>query len=97
MSDGMPQESVTLTLKKPLTIGDRVISEITIREPTAGEMAMAEQTSKKGDIDQGIILLGLSTGLHPNVVKQLLGSDYVKAQKVLGNFFLDGQETGESA
>lgn len=94
MSDGLPEDSVILVLKRPVVVGDKTITELEIREPTAGQMASAEQMSKKGGIDQGITLLGLATGLHPNVIKQLAGSDYVKSQKVLGNFFEDGQETG---
>ena len=96
MSDGMPEEGVVLTLKKPLTIEGRLISELVIKEPTAGQMAMAENSGKKGMADQGIVLLGLATNLHPNVIKQLAGGDFVKAQKILGNFFSDGPETGEN-
>ena len=94
MSDGMPENSVTLVLKRPLTIDGRVISELVIKEPTAGQMAMAEQSAKNGGTEQGIFLLGLSCGLHQSIIKQLAGSDYVKAQGVLGNFFEDTPETG---
>jgi L-serine deaminase len=97
MSDGMPEDSVTLVLKKPLVIGEKTITELVIKEPNAGQMAMAEQTAKGGGTEQGIVLLGLACGLHPTVVKQISGSDYVKAQKVLGSFFEDGQETGATS
>ena len=97
MSDGMPEESVVLVLRKPIVLKDKTITELTIREPSAGELAMAENTGKKGATEQGIVLLGLSTGLHPDIIKQLGGGDFLKAQKVLGNFFGDGPETGENS
>ena len=55
MADGIPDESVTLVLKKPLVIGDRTITELVIKEPTAGQMAAAEQTAKNGGTEQGIV------------------------------------------
>lgn len=97
MADGLPDDSVTLTLKKILSLEGREISEITIKEPTAGQMAFAEQTAKGPGTDQGIILLGLCCGLHPTVIKQLAGSDYVKAQKALGNFFEDDLNDGANS
>lgn len=94
MADGMPADSVTLVLKRPLLIGDKEIKELLINEPTAGQMAMAEQQSKGVSTEQGIALLGLAAGLHPSIVKQLAGSDFVKAQKVMGSFFEDSPVTG---
>ena len=97
MSDGMPEDSVTLVLKKPLVLPDRTITELVIKEPTAGDLALSEQSSKKGQAEQGIFLLGLATGLHPTIIKQLGGGDFLRAQKVLGNFFEDGLETGANS
>ena len=97
MADGLPAESVVLILKRPLMIGDKEISQLEIKEPTAGQMAMAEQSAKGGGVDQTIILLGLASGLHPSVIKQLAGSDFVKAQSILGNFFEDGAESGATS
>ena len=96
MSDGMPEDSVTLVLKKPLVLADKTITELVIKEPTAGDMALAESSGKKGMADQGIVLLGLACNLHPTVIKQLGGGDFIKAQKILGSFFGDGLETGEN-
>lgn len=94
MADGIPDESVTLTLKRPLVLKESTITELVIKEPTAGQMAFAEQGAKTST-DQGIILLGLACNLSPMVIKQLAGSDYLKAQKVLGNFFETSPENGE--
>lgn len=94
MAGGLPEESFTLVLKRPIEVEGKLITELVIKEPTAGQMAMAEQTSK-GDTDQGIVMLGLSCGFHPNVIKNLAGSDYVKAQKALGNFFKEDQDDGD--
>ena len=97
MSEGMPDDKVVLVLKSPIVLKDKTIDQIEISEPTAGQMAMAENGSKdKGSHDQAIILLGLVTNLHPTIIKQLKGSDYVKAQKILGNFFSDGPVDGEN-
>jgi hypothetical protein len=96
MADGMPDDAYVLTLKKPITVEGRELTEITIKEPTAGQMAMAEQTSRNGgEVGQGIALLALACGVTPIFIKQMCGSDYVKAQKVLGNFFDDAPATGE--
>jgi hypothetical protein len=93
MSDGMPEEDLVLVLRKPLVLADRTISELTIKEPSAGALALSEQSAKKGMMEQNIILLGLATDLHPSIIKQLSGGDFTRAAKLLGSFFEDGPET----
>ena len=92
------ESTVTITLKRPLVLKDRTITELVLREPTAGELALAEQSgAKKGGNEQMICLVGFSSGLHPNIIRQIKGGDFNRCAKVLGDFFGDCQETGENS
>lgn len=101
MSDGMPQEEIVITLRKELTAGSgadaKVIKELRIHEPSAGQLAAAEQFAKKGGTEQIIQLLALVTGVHFTILKNLSGSDFKKASEAIGSFFEDGQETGANS
>lgn len=101
MSDGTPLDEVVVTLKKELKVGkgvdEKIIKELKLREPTAGELSAAEQFAKKGGTEQVLQLLALVSGVHVSILKNMSGSDFKNASEVLGNFFGDTQDSGGSS
>lgn len=97
MADKMVDETEkTFKLIKPLVLEDKTITELTLREPTAGEVEFAE---RKADSNNGasIQLIAAVSGLHPNVVKNLCARDYKAAAGYVTSFLDDSPRTGKNA
>jgi hypothetical protein len=85
-----------LPLKAPLTIDERSITELSLREPTAGELDDAEANAKTNN-GTTILLLARVTGENPNVIKQLGARDYKAASDYLKSFLQGSpEENGEA-
>jgi hypothetical protein len=83
-----------LSLKKPIVMGDLTITELTLREPTAGELDYAEQNSK-GSNGATIIMIATVSGKHPDVIKQMGARDYTEAAKYIKTFLSSDPEIGK--
>lgn len=95
MSETEIETTVTVVLRKPIGPKEKQITELTLREPTAGELALAEQAgAKKGGNEQMIALIGFSSGVHSSLIRNMLGGDFNKCAEIIGNFFEIGQGTG---
>jgi hypothetical protein len=88
-------ESKVITLRKPIITEGNTISELTIREPTAFELEAAEEAGKTSDTARTIKLVSLAANVHPKIVKNLLGSDLLRANRIISDFLDIGQEDGE--
>jgi len=97
MVDAVEKTEVTITLKQPIVMKERTISEITLREPTAAQLDMAEDAGKRNDMARTIKLIALVSNNHENVIRNMLGSDLAKASKIVTDFLDIGQETGENS
>jgi hypothetical protein len=86
----------TYRLIKPLEVEGKTITELNLREPTAGELEFSE---KKADSNNGasIQLIAAVSGLHPNVVKGLCARDYKAAAGYLTSFLEISPATGKNA
>ena len=90
--DALP-DTLTLSLRKPVTVGEVKYDELTFREPTAGQL---ENVADLDDIKATIQLLALSAGVLPRVISALPARDFKRAAGFLDSFLQSAQRTGES-
>ncbi|MFP3428736.1 phage tail assembly protein [Paraburkholderia sp. SIMBA_061] len=81
-------ETKTIVLRKPLKHGkgdaETLISEITLREPTAGDYESAEQAA--GAYGTSIALIALLSGVPVDVIDQMYGSQIDDAEDFISSF-----------
>lgn len=92
-------DTQTLSLRKPLVLGtgpDAVtLSEVTLREPTAGEI---EDASKEVNaISSNIRLIASVTGQPVQVVRRMAQRDFQAAVEYLQDFSDASPSTGEKS
>lgn len=78
------EEEKTLTLRKPVKVGDVEYDSLELREPTAGELSKA---NKQADpIDASIMLISLVAKVPRAAVEGLCQRDLEDAADFLGRF-----------
>lgn len=90
----------TFILLSPITKEDGTkISEMVLKEPTAGQIEMAE-TQAAGKPAAGnlmnITLIGLCSGTHPQIIRNLVARDYRAITVWLEGFLEAAPTTGSS-
>ncbi|WP_110947414.1 phage tail assembly protein [Pseudomonas bohemica] len=96
----MSEDETTITLSKPVAIGkgDAAVTyeEITLREPTAGEMEKASRADTS--IGSAITLISLVAAIPRSAVEKFSKRDLVAANKFLEGFTETGssEEAGQS-
>lgn len=83
-----------LTLKKPVKKGDEIIDQLTLREPTFGEVQQAEKKPTTNELMMSLI--AQVAGIDELFLKKMSFSDYRKAAEIVGNFMNGDQATSES-
>lgn len=78
------EDTKTIKLRKPLTLGDMNYSEVNLREPTAGELAKATKTG--GNVDAAIALISLVGGIPKTAVENMCQRDLAECSDFLGSF-----------
>ncbi len=81
----------TLTLRKPVTHAGETISELTLREPTAGEMKGLD--SLRGQ-DYVIKLVAISSGTPLPTIEKLVQRDVLDALEFVTGFWNAAPEIG---
>lgn len=82
-----------LKLKNPLTFGNKTIEELTFRDYTIAADYLAFDTL--GGVAQNISLIANITGTDEVLVKQLRGTDYRAATKIVDKMLADDAEMAE--
>ena len=88
MSEELPQQKkltqIVVTLEFPFKFGDREITELVMKRPTAGDIANLDaETMKAGDL----IKIGLKCAGEPaTLMKHLDASDGIRLAEEVGNF-----------
>ncbi len=92
--DALP-DTLVIPLRKPLTdpAGGEV-SEIKLREPTAGEI---EQMASVPTAGSGVFSVHLIAGLPQATVRQIPAREFNKAQNYILGFMQDAQPTGAAS
>ncbi len=95
--DDLPDE-MTLTLRKSVDCGaGHVLHELTLREPTTGEIdQFMRKHDQEGPMAAMNLLISLVSGVDLPFVKRIGIRDAKKAGDFLANFIDDGRETGVS-
>jgi Phage tail assembly chaperone proteins, E, or 41 or 14 len=85
-----------LKLIKPLQLAGQgePVTELHLREPTAGDLAAAAAATN--GVEGDILLIAKITNQPPGLIRQLSATDYVKASAFLGGFTRRALQTGES-
>lgn len=90
-------DTKTIVLRKSLTHGkgDAVttVSEITLREPLAGDYERAEQSA--GVYGTSIALIALLSGVPVDVIDQMYGSQIDEAEEFVASFGFDAARNPE--
>jgi tail assembly chaperone E/41/14-like protein len=73
-----------MTLRKPVEMGGVKLTKITLREPTALQLAQAD--SGANGVYNDIALIALSANIDPALAGQLAARDFMEAARWLGNF-----------
>ncbi|TES71434.1 phage tail assembly protein [Burkholderia cepacia] len=81
-------ESKTIVLRKPLTYGkgsdETSVTEITLREPLAGDYEAAERSA--GVFGTSIALVAIISGVPVDVIDQMYGSQIDEAEDFIASF-----------
>lgn len=80
--DAIPDE-IVITLRKPIEHNGETISELTLREPTAGEM---EEWDKLSGIAADRKAIAIMAGLPEGFVRKLPARDFNKAARFIASF-----------
>jgi hypothetical protein len=82
------QDTKTITLRKPISYGKgdsaKIVTEIPLREATAGEYETAEKSG--GQFGTSIALIALLSGVPIDVVDQMYGSQINEAEDFIASF-----------
>jgi hypothetical protein len=93
--DDVPDE-MTITLRKPIVLQDRTISEITLSEPTAMQIQQVAKRAASDPAGSNILLVSLVSGLTEPEVGKIKISDLNKGLKYLQVFIDDDPEIGKT-
>lgn len=77
-------ETLTITLKKPVTLGDQTYTELRLREPTGAEVITVDN---KSGWALEIGLIALVSGVPEPAVMKIGVKDLQRARKFIGHFF----------
>lgn len=77
-------ETLTLILRKPVTLGDLVFDKLELREPVAKELAKASKSGQGVDI--AITLISIIAAVPRSAVELLCQRDLTAASDFLGGF-----------
>ena len=80
----MDNDEITIPLRKPITLGDLVYSELKLKEPTAGQIEKASaSTSGAGSV---INLISIVAVVPRRVAEGLCQRDFQEASNFLESF-----------
>jgi Phage tail assembly chaperone proteins, E, or 41 or 14 len=94
MADEQFEDPYILKLSKPISIGTEVYEEITLTEPTAGQVEKASAAPNASA--SNIVLVSMVSNVPELIIRRMTYRDFSKAVAYLENFLRDGRKAGES-
>jgi len=85
------QDTKTITLRKPITVGEQTVTEITLREPTAEEIGRAQDKATNNTFAT-INLVAIVGGVSRAVAGKLSQRDFMEAANYLALFTEDSHK-----
>lgn len=87
----------TFTLIVPIKVADAEVAEVTLREPTAGDIEKMQRDTEKGGAANALILLiAKQAKLAPTDVRNLGARDFNILQEYLGSFLEPVPDSSQS-
>lgn len=80
---------ITVDLAKGTTVGEKKVTQVTVREPTVADMKFTDRET--GDIAKSAVLLRVLSDLPQASIDRMSGRDFVRCQEVVGVFLANGQ------
>lgn len=81
----MTPATTTITLKRPITLGDATYSQLTMREPTVGDQLDSWADGMSAGTAE-VALTAILCGVSIEVMRKVTLADYRKIQGCLVNF-----------
>lgn len=89
---GTTVDELTITLRKPVTLGDLTYTELKLQEPTAGQLEKAS-TGNNSSVGAVVSLISAVAVVPRKVVESLCQRDFKEAANFLDSFA--GAESGQ--
>ena len=90
------QETVTVRLKKPVTVEGKALRELTFREPMVDDMLTAEAVGG-GDLRQTVAMLASMAGVEMAVLKQVTRSDFQRIMEAVAPLLAESSTQEDQA
>ena len=89
LSGGALPDTMTLTLRKPVTFADQPVTALELREPTAGQM---KQWASLSGMAANIAAVSTVAGLPESVIGEIVSRDLFAAATFINSFGLIGAD-----
>ena len=89
-------ETLTITLRKPVVIGDQVYDRLELREPTGGEFRKMTKQASSDPAGALIELIAAVSGIAPPIIEKIGVRDVNAAGEYLMFFIQSGQPTTQN-
>jgi hypothetical protein len=92
----MTQALSTLPLVAPLTVGDKVISELSVRRPKVRDLREVEAagTANMTEFDRAIAMAQRLCDLPDGVVEEMDAADFAALSEIIAGFLAPGPGKG---
>ncbi len=75
-----------LKLAHPFQVDGKAMAEITIRRPKVKDIRAIDTVKDQGDLQQGLTMACLLTGLPPDVLDEMDAGDFARVSEVVMSF-----------
>ena len=84
----MMNGSARVKIACPLKIGDKIVTEVTIRRPKVRDLRAMEKMREPGstELDQSIAMTATLCDLPPEAMDEMDAADFASISEVLGGF-----------
>lgn len=81
-------DTTRVTLVRPISVEQRIITEVTIRRPRVRDLRAIEKAREPGttDLDQGIVMAAALCDLPLDAMDDMDAADFAAISEVLGGF-----------
>jgi hypothetical protein len=90
-----PDGTTTIALESPIEHAKKTITEVTVHEPTAGELEVMDES--KGQVSSTNRLIAELSGLSLMAVRKLKGRDWGRISDVVNGYVGKSQGTGATS
>lgn len=89
-------ENITVKLSTPLNVDGKEVAELTLREPTLGDLITAETVGKGNELAKVAATLAAMADLPLPVFHRISARDFAKVNEVAAPLLGAGEQAGAS-